>query len=291
MMSRKLMKVGLPLVAVALVLAVLLGVHIPRAAEPQAPAPRAPPPTDVRAEGRIVSYPGASVTVGTEVTGRLVELRVEEKSQVRKGEVIAELDATEQRAALTQARAQSAEIRTEVRRLQADLERYRSLFEAKAMSRQNFEYTQRAVESARARMAAAQAQEQRLESVLAKTRIRSPIDGVVISQLIQQGELITAGSPLVVVADLTRSRVEAEVDEFDTGKVVLGAPVRIMAEGFPGTSWKGTVEDIPNAVMNRRLKPQDPGRPVDLRVLLIKVSFDEPTPLKLGQRVELLISS
>jgi hypothetical protein len=50
------------------------------------------------------------------------------------------------------------------------------------------------------------------------------------------------------------------------------------------------VEEIPDTVVGRRLKPQDPGKPEDTRVLLVKIAFQEPTPLKLGQRVEIRIA-
>ncbi|MES1210824.1 MAG: hypothetical protein ABUL63_00690, partial [Acidobacteriota bacterium] len=86
-------------------------------------------------------------------------------------------------------------------------------------------------------------------------------------------------------------RIEAEVDEFDAGRVTLGSIVKVTAEGFAGQSWKGTVEEIPDAVVGRRLKPQDPGRPSDTRVLLVKVALGEATPLKLGQRVEVEIGA
>ena len=50
--------------------------------------------------------------------------------------------------------------------------------------------------------------------------------------------------------------------------------------------WRGTVEEIPDVVIGRRLRPQDPGRPIDTRVLEVKVAFGEATTLKLGQKVE-----
>ena len=63
----------------------------------------------------------------------------------------------------------------------------------------------------------------------------------------------------------------------------------ITADGFPGQSWKGRVEEVPDSVTLRRLKPQDPSRPTDTRVLAVKVAFVEKTPLKLGTTVELRI--
>lgn len=90
-----------------------------------------------------------------------------------------------------------------------------------------------------------------------------------------------------MLADLTRTRVEAEI-EFDVVRVALGAPVTISAEGF-GHSWSGIVEEIPDSVISRRLKPQDPSKPIDTRVLLVRVALSERSPLKLGQRVEVQI--
>jgi HlyD family secretion protein len=127
--------------------------------------------------------------------------------------------------------------------------------------------------------------------VLAKTRIVSPIDGVVIARSVEGGQPVESGTPLVTVANLERTRIEAEVDEFDAARIALGAAVVVSAEGFDGRTWRGRVEEIPDAVVARRLKPEDPGRPSDTRVLLVKVAFLEPTPLKLGQRVELEIGT
>jgi multidrug resistance efflux pump len=85
-------------------------------------------------------------------------------------------------------------------------------------------------------------------------------------------------------------RIEAEVDEFDAGRVALGSEVNVRAEGYDNQQWRGRVEEIPDAVVQRKLKPQDPGKPTDTRVLLVKVELLEPTPLKLGQRVEVDIA-
>jgi HlyD family secretion protein len=98
-------------------------------------------------------------------------------------------------------------------------------------------------------------------------------------------------APLVTVADLTRVRVEAEVDEIDLGGMAVGAEATVTAEGFPGLSWRGRVEEVPDVVVGRHIRPEDTSRPVDTRVLLVKVALLEPTPLKLGQRVDVRIST
>jgi hypothetical protein len=79
------------------------------------------------------------------------------------------------------------------------------------------------------------------------------------------------------IANTNRVRIEAEVDEFDAGRIRLGRPVKITAEGYPGQSWRGVVEEVPNAVSEKNLKPLDSGRPSDVRVLRVKIAFKEPT--------------
>src|SRR5262249_56650368 len=91
------------------------------------------------------------------------------------------------------------------------------------------------------------------------------------------------------VGDLSGVRVEGEVDEFAAAGLAMGAAVKITAEGYRD-GWTGRVEEIPDAVTGRKLKPDDPGRPTDTRVLLVKIALDGPTPLKLGQRVEGMIA-
>jgi hypothetical protein len=69
----------------------------------------------------------------------------------------------------------------------------------------------------------------------------------------------------------------------------LGAAVRINVQGREQQSYKGVIEELADSVTLRQLKPQDPGRPTDTRILAIKVAFAEKTPLKLGTTVELQI--
>jgi multidrug resistance efflux pump len=147
------------------------------------------------------------------------------------------------------------------------------------------------LELSRARRAAAIACRDRFDALIAKTRITVPFDGVVTARHVQPGEIAQPGTAVVTIADLKRLRIEAEVDEFDTARVALGSPVTITAEGYGATKWRGTVEEIPDAVVARHTRPMDPGRPIDARVLPVKIALAEPTPLKLGQRVDVEIAS
>jgi HlyD family secretion protein len=244
----------------------------------------------VAAEGRLVTYPGAQVVIGTDLAGTLVRLPVEEKQAVRRGQLLAELRADDLRSALAEARAKVAEAAADLQFAAKDADRSRFLAVNNAGTEREAERSASGRDAAAARLDTARAEVHRLDAVLAKTRILAPLDGTVVDRPVHPGEHVEAGAALLTVADLRRTRIEAEVDEFDAGHVVLGAPVAVAVEGFPGRSWSAHVEEIPDSVVARRLRPQDPGRPADTRVLLVKIALDEPTPIKLGQRVEVTIA-
>jgi RND family efflux transporter MFP subunit len=247
-----------------------------------------PARTSIAAEGRVVAYPGAEVTVGSDVAGTIARLNVEEKQTVHKGDVIAVIQANDTRAALGVARARVSEADADIRLYATESERAKNLWNVEVGSKQAWEKAERDVDAARARRASAAAEVRRLEALIEKTTITAPIDGVVVERAVHAGETIASGDPLITIADLKKTRIEAEVDEFDAARVSLGAPVTVQAEGYDHP-WRAAIEEIPDSVVNRRLKPQNPSKPIDTRVLLVKVAFAEETPLKLGQRVEVRI--
>ena len=244
----------------------------------------------VAAEGRIVAYPGAEVVVGTEVAGRIIRLTVKEKSAVRAGDLIAELNSADLRASRAEADARVAEAEADIRFYDREVRRDQALLAKHATTPQNLDVDVRGLELARARRDATLAGRDRLDALIAKTRITAPIDGVVTARHVQLGEIAEPGRAVVTIADLNQLRIEAEVDEFDAARVELGSPVTITAEGCGPAKWHGTVEEIPDSVVGRRTRPADPGRPIDARVLPVKIALTEPTPLKLGQRIDVEIT-
>lgn len=289
---KKTLLIGIPAL-VAIVAAVLLLAPKP-AAKPEAlPVTQEKPSTAPRvlAEGRVLAYPGAEVTVGTDSGGTIVSLPVTEKSVVKKGDLIAEIRAEDLRAALAEASARVAETRADIRLGEQEVARLERLRVSGMTSQQSLERGQRDLDAARARLQTALATVKRMEAVLDKARILAPISGVVTARHAHPGETLAPGARLATIADLDRLRIEAEVDEYDAGRIRLGASVRIRAEGYAGDGWQGKVEEIPDAVVGRKLKPLDPGRPEDTRVLLVKIAPDGKTPLKLGQRVEVEIAT
>jgi len=221
----------------------------------------------------------------------VVSLPVIKKDFVRKGQPIAVLRCDDNRAALASSEARVTQDDADIRLYQVEAERWRLLWQQNVGSRQAFDRAQRDLETTQARRATDAQDVQRLKAVVAKTVILAPISGVVTSRIVQPGETVKEGASLVSLADLCRTRIEAEIDEFDAGRVKLGQEVEITAEGYDGQHWRGRVEEIPDTVERRQIKPQDPAAPTDTRVLLLKIALLEKTPLKLNQRVQVAVKT
>lgn len=258
--------------------------------EPKAAQPPVLSPRDVAAEGRVVAYPGAEVVVGAERSGRLERVLVEERQTVAKGALLAEFESDELRAALAEARARIGEAEAEVRLAEANRARKQQLVTDQIVSTHDFDQATRDLETSRARLETARATVGRIEAQLRKARIVAPIAGTILLRHVDAGETIEVGERVVTLADLGRLRIEAEADEADADALAAGAPVTITSDAYSGRSWRGRVEEIPDSATLRRLKPQDPARPTDTRVLAVKVAFAEAVPLKLGTTVELRIA-
>ena len=246
-------------------------------------------PARIIAEGRVVAYPGARVTISSEVLATIVRLNVGEKSTVRKGDLLVELRDDDIRANIREARNHltEAEVVLRLKRARPAVGRLLNVLsgeEPKATENRPEELS-----AALARRDAAKAAVDRLEAEDAKYRITAPIAGVVIARNAEPGETVSPGSPLVTIADLSRLRVDAELDEFDIPRVKLHAQASITAEGYGNRTWRGDVEEISDAVVPRQNRPEDPGRPSDSRILPVKIALKEAVPLKLGQRVEVEI--
>ncbi|HQZ17804.1 MAG TPA: efflux RND transporter periplasmic adaptor subunit [Vicinamibacteria bacterium] len=252
-----------------------------------APAPQ----SGVAAEGRVVAYPGSEVTIGADAVGRLLRVNVEEGDLVRQGQVLAEIDASDLVASLDEAKARLEEATAERRLAQFNAERKVRLFTEGVLTAFDRDAAARDVEITQARIETAAASIRRLEATIAKTRMIAPISGTVTSRVVNAGQMVDRGDPAFTVADLDRLRIEGEAHEADADRVKIGAEVEIRADGFPGRSFRGRVEEIPGNVTLRRIKPQDPARPTDVRVLALKVAFEGKTPLKLGSTVDLVVSA
>ena len=241
------------------------------------------------AEGRVVTYPGEQVSVSSEIAGRVVRLAVQEGQTIHKGDVIAELDSAEYRADLAQSTAKLAELDADIKLAEWKLQRMSDLIARGATPMVEVEQQRRDLAAARARREAAAAEIDRVRIQLGRTTMTSPIDGTVTARFAEPCEVIQAGSPIATIANLSRTRIEAEVNEFDGANLVPGQRASVTAEGYAWARWRAVVEEVPQVVVTRRLRPQDPGRPTDGGVVLVKLALQTSTPLRLGQRVEVTI--
>lgn len=276
--------------------AVLLSATVFQALQASAPPRRAaapPRPAErlLAAEGRVVAYPGAEVSVAAERAGRLVSVLVTESQAVKAGQLLAEIESAELRASLDEARARVREAEAELRLAELNEHRRGELVRQEVVAVHDLDQATRDREIGAARLETARAEVARLEAQLRKSRIVAPISGTVTLRSVDAGEMVAAGTPVVTIADLARLRVEGEADEADAALLREGAAVTISAQGRAGQQWRGLVEEVATSATLRRLKPQDPSRPTDTRIVAVKVAFAGPAPLKLGTTVDLGIEA
>jgi HlyD family secretion protein len=251
---------------------------------------RADEPPIILAEGHVIPYPDSEVGVGAEMAGTVTRVLVHEKSVVHQGDLLVVFRGDEIRAEADEAVARVSEADAELTLIEQEQLRLNRLAEKPPAPGEAGDKLKARWSAAKAHRAAAVAGYKRIEAEYARTRLRAPLDGVVVSRTVNPGETVNLGTPLLRIVDLNRLRIEAEIDEYDIPRCVLGSVATITAPGQGGLSWPGTVEEIADSLVPRRIRPEDPGRPTDTRVLPVRISLSRSTPLKLGQRIEVKIA-
>jgi HlyD family secretion protein len=257
---------------------------------PALPAARPLAAAPIRADGKVVAQPGARVSLSAEISGTVRSVEVSRGQKVKRGELLVDLVKGEHVATLEERQAEAIEAQSRFRKHQDEHQRARKLAASGSAPSQVVDDTAHDQNAALARAAAAGAASKRVSALLAKTRIVSPIDGVVVARSIEPGETVIPGARLIEIVDVDRLRVEAEVDEYYLGRVALGATARVTAEGFPGLEWAAKVDELGVAVLPRSLHPLDPRRPVDVGVLPVWIALPPGHPLRLGQRVDVTLA-
>lgn len=186
------------------------------------------PLAGVAAEGRVVAYQGAEVTIGADAIGRLLRVTVEEGDVVKPGQVLAEIDASDLIASLDEAKARLEEAVAEKRLAHLNAERKAKLFDEGILPA-----SARDVEITQARIDTAGAAIHRLEATIAKTRMVSPINGTVTSRKVNAGQMVDRGDAAFVVADLNRLRIEGEAHEADADRAPWAPKLRFAPMASP----------------------------------------------------------
>jgi len=255
----------------------------------------------VTASGEV--RPKRYVNVGANVSGRIVELRVEEGDAVEEGQVLAKIESERYEAGERQSRAGVAAARAELARAEADLEGSRLAFERtkqmqedKLISRQvydqaeaDFKMKTANVEAAHRRVAQLQAQLDSTTDELNKTTVYAPMSGVVTSLPKEEGEMVIGAmsfnpTVLMTVADLSVMEAEVMVDETDIRNLTLGQKAVVEVDALEDLEIEGEVTEIGASAIVRgtdgtqaqaQLGANTGNQPKDFKV---KIVLKDPPP-------------
>ena len=202
--------------------------------------------TSVTATGTI--EPVTSVTVGTQVSGIVSKLYVDYNSVVKKGQVIAELDKTNLISQLNAAKATLVSAQSKLSYESANYKRYTTLYNKGLVSADEYENAQLTFKQAREQVVSAKEEVQRAQTNLGYATITSPIDGIVLSKSVEEGQTVAASfsTPelFTIAQNLKEMQVVADVDEADIGDVKEGERVTFTVDAYPDDTFEGTVKQV-----------------------------------------------
>lgn len=202
--------------------------------------------TTVTATGTI--EPVTSVDVGTQVSGIVSHLYVDYNSIVKAGQVIAELDTKNLMTELRNTKANLANAQSNFNFQKKNFERYKNLYEKGLISTNDYEQAELSYLQAQQQVAMQRESVNRAETNLGYATITSPIDGVVLSKEVEEGQTVASSfnTPTLfkIAQDLTQMRVIAKVDEADIGEIKEGLRVTFTVDAFPQDLFEGSVTQV-----------------------------------------------
>lgn len=202
--------------------------------------------TTVTATGTI--EPITQVEVGTQVSGVVEKIYVDYNSVVKQGQLIAELDKTNLNAAVVQAQASYNSAINEQRYLQTVFSRQKTLFDNKVISKSDFDEALYNLNNAKSTVVQRGSDLQKAKTNLSYANIYSPIDGVILSKAVDEGQTVAASystpTLFTIAKDLKEMQVEADVDEADIGQVKQGQRVSFTVDAYQGEEFSGTITQV-----------------------------------------------
>ncbi len=222
--------------------------------------------------------------VASQMMGNIVEIRAHEGDHVQRGQVLAVIDDSLPRAALDRAAAgdlaaqqQLVAADSDLALAESTLKRYRTLYEKKSVSPQEFDEVKARQQAALARRDMAKAGQAEAQAVLSQARtsldyarIRAPFDGVVTEKKTDSGTLASPGMPIFTLEDVRRYRLEATVNENDLPCVRAGEQVSVIIDAIDNAGLKGKVVQIV------------PAADAASRTFLVKIDLPTETRLRSG---------
>jgi len=200
----------------------------------------------VTAIGSINPY--VLVNVGTEVSGKIEKLYKDYNDPVRKGELLAKLDTEILATSLEAARGDLAINQTALEEAELDYSLQSELFERNMSPEYDLKKARFKLQNAQQNLANARLSLQRAEKNLANAHITSPIDGIIVSRAVDEGQTVAASlnSPtlFIIANNLDKMQITAGVDEADIGKITMGMPVEFTVDAHPNQHFEGSVQQI-----------------------------------------------
>lgn len=192
--------------------------------------------------------PLEQVEVGTQVSGIIAKIYVDYNSQVKEGQIIAELDKDVLETELASAKLSVESNKNEYEYQQKNYNRTKSLYEQSLVSESEYETAEYNYNKAKIAYQQAVAQEDKARTNLGYATIYSPIDGVVISRAVEEGQTVASSystpTLFTIANDLRKVQVVADVDEADIGSVHEGAEVSFSVDAYPGEIFEGEVNQV-----------------------------------------------
>jgi HlyD family secretion protein len=202
--------------------------------------------TMVTATGTV--EPITVVEVGTQVSGIIDKIYVDFNSQIKKGQLLAEMDKVTLQSELASKQSALASSKTEYEYQQKNFARSKTLYEKKLISDTDYETAVYNYEKAKNTYEGNKADLVKVKRNLGYATITSPIDGVVISRAVEEGQTVAAGfstpTLFTIANDLTQMEVIANVDEADIGQVEEGQRVSFTVDAYPNDVFEGQVTQV-----------------------------------------------
>ena len=202
--------------------------------------------TSITATGTI--EPVTKVEVGTQVSGIIDKIYVDYNSEVHRGDVIAELDKTNLLSELESSRSNLANSQASLDYQQANYNRYKTLFDKGLVSANDYENARLSYVQAQQQVRIQQQNVQKAQTNLGYATITSPIDGVVLSREVEEGQTVASAMStptlFIIAQDLTNMRVIADIDEADIGGVSDGQHVTFTVDAYPDDLFEGEVTQV-----------------------------------------------
>lgn len=202
--------------------------------------------SSVTATGTI--EPVTSVDVGTQVSGIVANIYVDYNSVVKKGQVIAELDKTNLISEVNTAKAALNNVQSQLTYQKANYQRYKALYDKGLVSADEYETALLSYRQAQDAVTQQRESLQQAQTNLGYATITSPVDGVVLSREVEEGQTVASSfetpTLFTIARDLTDMRVIADVDEADIGEVREGERVTFTVDAYPDDTFTGTVTQV-----------------------------------------------